>query len=556
MAILDKLLTRSSDDDSLKGVEFKVGDIIDQQYLVRNVRRGFMGLVYIARDLRSDQTVAMKTFQRKFTWVESAIANFTREAEVWMRLGSHPNIVQATRILTIAGRPHIVMEFVPGSSLRDMLKRGRLRFKHIIDFSIQICWGMQYAYDRCSLIHRDLKPDNVMITPEGVAKVTDFGLAQAASANTKVSWGHTTKPLNDANIVTQASDLFGGSQPYMSPEQRTPGTPLGTASDIYSMGVMLYEMMVGDLPFRATTVAELTHLHCNVPPPTPSEVKPDLRRGCDHVILRCLAKKPIDRYESFNELEQDLQWLRKYHIGEELPRPQFSKSAATEAAEFNAQGIAHMSLQENGAALQCFRRATELEPELGTYWLNLGMCQVALLAYNDGLRTYEHALTLNTTQNERVRLYWLAGEAHEYLYQLKEALEDYDRAIALDNKERRAWLGRGRVYAALMLPREAFQAYEYASKLDPSDPVTWRSMGHATLELNQPKEAMYYFDQALKLNPRDALAWCGKGKCLLDLRKNNDALQAYEKAYKLDPNLPEAVMGLARSRNTGSLRSG
>jgi eukaryotic-like serine/threonine-protein kinase len=554
VAILDKILSKPDDSDNLKGIEFKEGDIIDQRYLVRNVRKGFMGLVYIARDLRSDQTVAMKTFQRKFTWVESALANFTREAEVWMRLGSHPNIVQATRILTIAGRPHIVMEFVSGSSLREMMRRGRLRFQHILDFSIQICWGMQYAYDYCSIIHRDLKPDNVMITPDGVAKVTDFGLAQAVT-HKKTNWGHDTKGHEAPKIVTHASDLFGGSQPYMSPEQRIPGSPLGTTSDIYSLGVMLYELMIGDLPFKAATVAELTHLHCNVPPPTPSEVKPNLRRGCDHVILRCLAKKPADRYQTFDELELDLQWLRKYHIGEELPRPQLQANAASEAIEINAKGVAHMSLHENGAALKCFRRATELEPDKTTYWINLGMCQVALLAYNDGLKTYAHALTLAPSNDEKVRLYWLSGEAHEYLYQLREALEAYDKALALDNKERRAWLGRGRVYSALALPREAFQAYEFASKLDPSDPQTWRSMGVATLELKQPKQAIYYFEQALKLNPRDAKAWCGKGQSLLETKRAAEAQQAYETAYKLDPNSAEALMGMARVKGTGSLRA-
>ena len=553
MAILDKLLSKADDSENLKGIEFKEGDIIDQRYLVRNVRKGFMGLVYIARDLRSDQTVAMKTFQRKFTWVESAISNFTREAEVWMRLGSHPNVVQATRILIIAGRPHIVMEFVSGSSLREMMRRGRLRFQHIIDFAIQICWGMQYAYDHCSVIHRDLKPDNVMITPEGIAKVTDFGLAQAVTRK-KARWGHDTKEHDTTKIVTHASDLFGGSQPYMSPEQRIPGSPLGTTSDIYALGVMLYEMMIGELPFKASTVAELTHLHCNVPPPTPSEVKPTLRRGCDHVILRCLAKKPADRYQTFDELEHDLQWLRKYHLNEELPRPTFDPNKASIAAEKNAKGIAHLSLQENGAAIKCFRQATELEPNRATYWLNYGITQVALLAYNDAIKTYEHALTLDPSHDEEVRLHWLSGEAHEYLYQLREALEDYDKALVMDNKERRAWLGRGRVYNALALPKEAFLAYEFASKLDPSDPITWRSMGRASLDLNQPKQAIYYFDQALKLNPRDAQTWCGKAQCLLDAKRIAEAQQAYEKAYMLDPNLPEAMLGLAKLKGTGTLR--
>lgn len=551
MALLDKLRSKPEGHGNLKGIEFKEGDIIDQRYLVRNVRRGFMGLVYIARDLTSEQTVALKTFQKKFTWMESAIANFTREAEVWMRLGSHPNIVQANRILTIAGRPHIVLEFVPGQSLRELMKRGRLRFSNIIDFAIQICWGMQYAYDHCSIIHRDLKPDNVMITPEGEAKVTDFGLAQAVTRRASNS---TDEPQHQApKIVTHASDLFGGSQPYMSPEQRVPGTPLGTWSDIYALGVMLYEIMVGDLPFRAATVEELTHLHCNVPPPTPSEVRPSLRRGCDHVLLRCLAKKPEDRYQSFNELEADLQWLRKYHVGEELPRPAPSRDATeqAEAAEWNEKGIAHFSLQENGLALKCFRRATELHPKKAAYWINMGQCLLMMIHYDEALRTFNQALALDPARDDLVRLWVMLGEAHEHLYQIKDALEAFDQAIVVNAKERRAWLGRGRVYEALALPKEAQSAYKEAVRLDPNDPQTHVSLGRAVLAQNQPKYAIKHFEDALQLNPRDPRAWCGKGQCLLELRRPQDALSAYETAYRLDPNLPEAVMGLTKARSAG-----
>ena len=550
MALLDKL--RLKNDSSPGGVEFKVGDTIDQRYLVRNVRKGFMGIVYIARDLQSNQTMALKTFQNKFTWVESAIANFTREAEVWMRLGSHPNIVQATRILEIAGRPYIVMEFVPGTALRSLMERGRLRFKDIIDFAIQICRGMQYAYDHCAIIHRDLKPDNVMITPEGSAKVTDFGLAQAVTHHSE-RWRNTSKPAQPINrIVTYASDLFGGSQPYMSPEQRVPGTQLGPWSDIYSMGVMLYEMMIGDLPFRASTVEELTHLHCHVPPPVPSEVRPDLRRGCDHVLLRCLAKSPSDRYQSFEELERDLQWLRKYHIGEEYPELELA-AEHEDGGQWNARGVAHMSLAEYSAAFQCFNMATELEPHHPSYWINLGSSQIGMLAYNEALRTFQHALTLHPETDEQIRCHLMLGEIYEHQYQLREALEEYDHTIKLNKKERRAWLGRGRVYNALVLPKEAFQAFEQATKLDAKEPQAWYCLGQIMLDQNQPRDALYYFDKALALSPRDARIWCGKGQCLIELRRIDEARQAYETAYKLDPNLPEAVMGLSQIRGSRPL---
>ena len=158
------------------GREFNVGDLIEQRFEVEQVRRGFMGIVYLAHDRQRRRRVAIKPFQNKFLWDEEAIARFSAEAELWVRLGSHPNIVRAYDLRTFLGKPHVVAEYVHGGPLRTLV--GHLQLKEALDYAIQICWGMSYAVEHAAILHRDIKPDNIMVTLDGQAKVTDFGLAR------------------------------------------------------------------------------------------------------------------------------------------------------------------------------------------------------------------------------------------------------------------------------------------------------------------------------------------------------------------------------------------
>ena len=158
------------------GREYAVGDVIEQRYDIESVRRGYMGVVYIAYDRQRKQRVVLKTFQNKYLWDNEAIARFGAEAELWMRLGSHPNIVRALDLRTFLGKPHVVAEYVHGGPLRALV--GHLKLQEAIEYAVQICWGMQYAVDQAAVLHRDLKPDNILVTLDGQVKVTDFGLSR------------------------------------------------------------------------------------------------------------------------------------------------------------------------------------------------------------------------------------------------------------------------------------------------------------------------------------------------------------------------------------------
>lgn len=526
----------------LQGVEFKEGDVLDQRYLVLSVRRGFMGIVYLARDLSGNELVALKTFQRKFTWIPAAIESFRREAEVWMRIGWHPNIVQARRIVTIAGRPHIVMEYINGQPLRQLAKI--LAVQDIIDITIQICWAMQYAYDRCGIVHRDLKPDNVLITADGVAKVTDFGLAQVVLS---MQSEQGRRRQNREVRRSESRDLFRGSEPYMAPEQRIPGGEIGPWSDVYAVGVMLFELLTGQLPFVAATVEELTRLHLEQAAPNPRTLMPSLPTGSEYIVGRCLEKSAGGRYRSFAELEDDLQALRSYHFGGRLT-PSESFLAISEALRADGRGMAHLSLGEYEMAQRWFRAAVDLEPRRSELWIHLAMAEMALMRYKEVLHCLKRAEMHAPSRDDYVDLWRLRGEAHEQLFQLDEALADYKRIVELDRRYHQGWAGLARVLFKLARYRESLDAYSEAIRLDPYDPGLLVARGEVERTLGRRKQALNSYDQALKLNPRDIAAWCGKGACLVEMRRYEEALICYRTACSIDSDSQEAQSGLLECR--------
>src|SRR5919199_1846882 len=173
---------------------------------MKKPRRGYMGIVYIAYDRQRRREVVLKTFQNKFLWDEEAIARFNAEAELWMRLGGHPNIVRAYDLRTFLGKPHVVAEYVHGGPLRTLV--GHLQLKEALDYAIQICWGMSYAVEHAAILHRDIKPDNIMVTLDGQAKGTDLGFARLLP-NWECS-DHLRAPRSPAaRIRTTTAEVLG-----------------------------------------------------------------------------------------------------------------------------------------------------------------------------------------------------------------------------------------------------------------------------------------------------------------------------------------------------------
>jgi eukaryotic-like serine/threonine-protein kinase len=527
------------------GREFAVGDLVEQRYDIESVRRGYMGVVYIAYDRQRRQRVVLKTFQNKYLWDEEAIARFNAEVELWMRLGSHPNIVRALDLRTFLGKPHVVAEYVHGGPLRALI--GHLKPQETIDYAIQVCWGMQYAVGQAALMHRDLKPDNILVTLDGQVKVTDFGLSRVLPT---WQWAEHLRDRGSVAMRMRAvtsSEALDGTLPYMAPELFDgTGTP-GAWTDIYAFGVTLYEMLTGKLPFDSMRDESLIRMHLRTAPKDPRQLKPGVHPNAARIVLRCLAKRPLDRYQRFTEVEHDLQELRKELIGGyyEVEWPEDNRE---ECERWHERGLAHMKLGEHSDALRCFRYACELDRNRADCWLNQARAHLKLWQYHEALMAVEEGLRRAVSRNEYGQLYGVRAEVYGTMGMPDRAMAAVDQGLSYTPSAPHLWIAKGQLLQGVGRLREAQEAVERALGFDKLDSEAHRLLGDLLREQGRHRRAGAAYAESLKLDPRSSLAWARYGAALLRTSRPKDALAAFDMALKLEPELVEALDGQRLAR--------
>ncbi len=275
------------------------GDLLNRRYqLLERIGTGGMAEVFRARDLMLDRIVAIKLLRADYSGNPEFQERFRQEARAAANL-SHPNIVTVHDFGLDGGQLFIVMEHVPGTDLKTLLRRrGRFRVEEAIPLIVQACAGIGYAH-RAGLVHCDVKPHNLLITPDKRLKVTDFGIARALT---------TLHP-------DQREAVVWGSPQYFSPEQAR-GLPPTPASDVYSLGIVLYEMLSGTLPFQAATAEDLARLHIYAQPIPISEYVPDISPLLEQIIMKVLSKEPSARYRTADQLGRV---LMRFGMTEETP---------------------------------------------------------------------------------------------------------------------------------------------------------------------------------------------------------------------------------------------
>ncbi len=266
----------------------QIGDTLNERYLLTaHLGSGAMGEVYQATDSQTKQTVAVKILDRKLTLDPEIVERFKREGEALRQL-RHRHIVSFVDTFQHEGQQVIVMEYVAGGSLHQLIQRGPLPVEQARQVAIDLCDALTSAH-RLNIIHRDVKPDNVLVGADGAPKLTDFGVARLVSEGTRLT-----------GTGTQIGTPF-----YMSPEAWQ-GQPLDAQADVWSLGIMLYEMLTGDVPFGGDTLVSVMNKVLTAPLPDLKRLRPDTPPGLVKIVRRMLERDRAKRYQSLREVGLDL----------------------------------------------------------------------------------------------------------------------------------------------------------------------------------------------------------------------------------------------------------
>jgi tetratricopeptide (TPR) repeat protein len=479
-------------EDSVPAV-WRVGDVLMNQYEVTSILgEGGMGTVYKIHYSAWNRDLAVKSPRSEIFVKRGGKEHFIREARTWVHLREHSHLVRCYFVETLGGIPRIFAEYVDGGSLADWIHRRKLyeggpqrALERILDIAIQFAWGLHAAHEQ-GLVHQDVKPANVMVTLEGVAKVTDFGLAKARAM------AGEQEVLDEKGQQSLLVSSRGMTPAYCSPEQSA-GQRLSHKTDIWSWGVSVLEMFVGRVTWRLGVEARdaLSRYERQDP------MLPRMPASVVRLLHRCFEPQPEARPATMSEVAAELQAIYAHLLEHPYARE------APEQTELDANTLIHR----------------------GTSLRQLGQPLEALLAF-------EQAIGLDPAS---VSAYYHKGNTLQDIGQLQEALLAFEQAIGLDPDNFPAYHGKGMVLVALRRPQEALLAFEQAIRINPTSATAYNNKGNVLKDLGRSQEALFTFEEAIRLDPADASTYNNKGAALAALGRFEEALLTFEEAIRLDP---------------------
>ena len=404
---------------------WQVGDLVQNRWEIHRILQGGMGAVYIVYDFVAREARAAKTYRDEVFAQDPAIAErFKQEARAWVNLDAHPNVTRATAVQVIDGKPFLFLEYVSGGDLGSWIGTPRLTedLPQVLDFAIQFCDGMEHALGKGIRAHLDIKPENCLLTEDGTLKVTDFGVARLF------------------DVVESAAVVPRGTYTHMAPEQFDSAAAPDARADIYSFGVMLYEMATGRLPFPAETWEEAARRHTSASPP----MLEGHLAALNDVVQTCLAKEPARRFASFLNVRRRLAEIRELLTGQPATPP--VEGAELNALQYVDKGACLQTLNHHEEALACFDRALALNPNDTLAWTHKGHALDQLGRGREALPCFDRAIELNPHS----ALAWLRrGHALAHTGPAEKALRCFERSLEFNPHSDLAWAGQARVFARI-----------------------------------------------------------------------------------------------------------
>lgn len=521
-----------------KREELKEGTLLDGRYVIEEVIRGGMGIVYIVFDPETIRFYAVKTFQEKYLWDERAVKQFIREAEIWTDLESHPNIVKAELVKVIEGKPYIFLEYITGIDLDGLMRSWFIPIKTTIEYAIQFCNGMSYAFRKLNLIHRDIKPSNCLITKDGFLKITDFGLGKIFDKSPQegelIILPQPGKKGKRKGSAT-SSTLMMGTIPFMAPELFSDIKTASVKTDIYSFGILLYMMLTGKNPFFDDDMLQVIENHRTLISESPRNLNSDVPDRLGTLVLKCLAKDPGERYNDFSEIKSDLEDIYREAFGEEYLQPRREEIFSEE--DWLNKGLSLASLSRHGEAILTFEQALRLNPQSlrariyrGFSLLNVGKNLEALIGLDEGM----------AMDPKNWELWFYKGQSHWKLGEKYVALSCFDRALTLTAEQSKILGKKGKLLIEINKLNEGLACYDAALTQDPRAADTWYEKGILLLRLNRYDEALECLSTTLDINPRNEGGWYSQGRALSGMGYFNEAVGALKRSLMLNQESVEA----------------
>ena len=513
-----------------------VGRHILQYQLTEKIGGDGMGIVWKAMDTRLNREVALKFLPEASNADASQRQRLLREARAASAL-NHPNIVTIYDILSDAGELFIVMEFVRGRTLADVLRvRGRLPAAIAVDYALQICAGLGAAH-RAGIVHRDIKPSNVMVVKEtGTIKILDFGLAKVAKLEAGLS-EHLDS--TDAMPLT-AAGVIVGTIPYMSPEQIVGGA-VDQRSDVFSLGIVLYEMLSGVRPFHGPSNSEIARALLSKDPPPLDSVIARIPEELSKITQRCLQKNPADRYRDAGEIAGQLRALDRNSWQSE-PFDASTVAATTESL------LLPPKRRRRGLLVACIGIGITVASMSG-YLAWRSTDNVPQTPSASGIRSSAEAFQ---QAREFLKRYDRKGNVDRALDILKTASLKDPANAALHALLAEAYVRKSSETADKTFLLSAAEAGRLAVAANDNLALAHTAMAMALAASGQNEQAEAEFGRARGLDPLGAAAHLGLAKLRFGQGKAKEAEQLYEKSVELAPGewLPLTELGIFYYRTT------
>ena len=554
---------------------YNSGDIIAGDYRVLHVFEGGLGIVYAVEHRAGDRLV-LKTMKAQQS--ETALRKFRKEAQTWVQLGSHANIVKAFWVNEIAGQLCVAAELVEPDelgrlSLRDYLRFGPLTSTLIASLMAHFCYGFEHAISHGLRAHRDIKPENLLIGASAVLKITDFGISGIAPSADE----HKSQP-SKLGLWQTDDGAISGTPPYMAPEQILGSPNQDARADIYAFGVVLYEMAYGRLPFIGKSHTEFFHHHrhstANIPSGPFAEI-----------IERCLAKAPEHRYPTATALFLDLEKMCKAQRIALPPRPEpvdaaleelrarahslgaigkldeaivsareLARQAPRDASNWTQLGRLLLESGDIDGAEEATSRSLVLDQTHSAPWNNLGLLLIRKSKWHEAAEAFDRALDCDP-QNTGAMLN--ASEPLRKIGKIGQAFIWLRRATEIAPDKFSVWTNLASLYVAIDDRKNALECFQKARNLAPPkylkeiddciksaknlpDELAWMAL----LIAGRAIEAKGRFQEETRDNSENKDAWHNLGLCHLKDRNYSEASECFRQVHRIDATNGFAVCRL------------